>query len=163
MRLNFFFLLVSPPEEIMEYVSSKKKLVKELIGHNYESFQSKAHLTLHQYFDFHNESLLYTFSERISQIKSFTIHVADFKMFPNNGTIYLNAFALELDELAKRLRNKSFTPHITIAKKLNPQDLNLTWQAFKSLHYKNTFPCKSVTVLKRTDDRWQPHMNLPLG
>jgi 2'-5' RNA ligase len=164
MRLNFFFLLVSPPEEIMEYVSSKKKFVKELIGHGYESFHSKAHLTLHQYFDFHNESLLYTFSERVSQIKSFTIHLADFRIFPNNGTIYLNAFALELDELAKKLRrNRSFTPHITIAKKLNPQDLNLAWQAFKNLPYKNSFRCGCVTVLKRTDDRWRPHIDLPLG
>jgi 2'-5' RNA ligase len=163
MILNLFFMLVSPPEEIAEYVSSKKRFVKELIGHGYESFYSKAHLTLRQYYDFHNESLLYTFSERVSQTKTFTVQVSDFRICPDSGTIYLNAFALGLDELAKKLNIQTFTPHITIAKNLNPKDLNLTWQAFKDLRYKKLFECKCVTVLKRMGDRWQPHMNLPLA
>lgn len=158
-----FFLLLSPPTSIMEYVAHLKGLVREKLGHGYDSLHSKAHLTLLQYYDFHNESLLYFFSERISKFKSFTVYVKDFDIFPNNGTVYLNAFALELDNLAKQLTNRSFKPHITIAKNLESPDANLAWSLLRNLRYTNSFKCERITVLKRISDRWQPHLDLPLA
>jgi 2'-5' RNA ligase len=160
---NFFFLLLSPPIEVIDYVAELKQLVCKTLGHSFDSLHSIAHLTLLQYYDFHNESLLYVFNERISKFKSFTVYVKDFDIFMNNGTVYLNAFALELDSLAKQLTDRSFKPHITIAKNLSPRDTNLAWGLLKNFRYTNSFKCEYVTVLKRVSDRWQPHLDLPLA
>lgn len=160
---NFFFLLLSPPLDVIDYVAYLKQLVMEKIGHSFESRHSVAHMTLLQYHDFHNESLLYFFNERISKFKSFTVYVKDFDIFANNGTVYLNAFALELDELSRQLTGQSFKPHITIAKNLSPRDANLAWNVLRNLRYTNSFRCEHVTVLKRISDRWQPHLALPFA
>ena len=160
---NFFFLLLSPPTAVIEYVAYLKRLVEKKIGHSFESLHSIAHLTLLQYHDFHNESLLYVFNERISKISSFTVYVKDFGIFINNGTVYLNAFALELDDLVKQLADRSIRPHITIAKNLSPRDANLAWSMLQNFRYADSFKCECVTVLKRISDRWQPHLNLPLA
>lgn len=165
MRLNpnFFFLLISPSVEVIEYVAYLKTFVREKIGHPFDSLHSIAHLTLLQYQDFHNESRLYVFSERIAKIKSFTVYVKDFGIFMNNGTIYLDAFALELEELAAQLTNRSIRPHITIAKNLNHHDASLALGALRNFGFTSSFQCASVTVLKRISDRWQPHVDLPLA
>ena len=158
---NLFFLLVSPPPNVAEDVSYFKEQASKCIGHSYKSRHSKAHLTLHQYEDFHNESLLYNYRDAISSIKSFTINIKDFGFFKNNGTIFLNPYAPDLDELSVRL-GRSITPHITIARNLNPKDFDLVWSYFKNLSYSNFFPCKSVTVLKWINTKWNFHTNLLL-
>lgn len=160
---NFFFLLLSPSHPIQDYVAYLKNLVREKLGHEYDSVHSIAHLTLLQYHDFHNESLLYLFGDRVSKIKSFRVYVKDFGIFVNSGTIYLNAFALELNDLAKQLTNRSSRPHITIAKNLSPHDANLVLTVLKDFRYTNSFKCECVTVLKRTRDRWQPYLDLPFA
>lgn len=159
---NFFFLLISPPDEIIEYVAYLKQLVKEKIGHSFESLHSIAHLTLLQYYDFHNESLLYTFSDRISGIRSFSIQLKDFGRFNDNGTIYLAPFASALYDLALQVTGQPFTPHITIAKNLKPHDAHLVWKMLEGFSYSNSFLCEEVKVLKRVHNRWQPHIDLPL-
>jgi len=160
---NFFFLLLSPHANMIDYVGYLKHVAEKAIGHSFQSRNSIAHLTLLQYYDFHNESLLYFFNERVSKIKSFTVHVKDFGIFLHNGTIYLDAFASELDDLATQLMLRSFKPHITIAKNLSPRDANLAWNALRDFRYSSSFKCEYVTVLKRIRDRWQPHLALPFA
>lgn len=161
---NFFFLLISPTNGIAEYVSSQKKFVREIIGHEFDSFHSKAHLTLFQYFDFHTESKLYTFQERISDFKPFKIYIEGFKAFYNSRTIIIDIkFFHEICTLAERLDHRISYPHITIAKNLPPKDFNLVWPEFQKRSYQNSFICKYVTVLKRISYRWADHMNLSLA
>ena len=158
---NLFFLLLSPSSDIANDVSYYKEQAWRRIGHSYESLHSKAHLTLRQYYDFHNESLLYTYSDVISCIKSFTINIKDFGFFKNNGTIFLNPYAPDLNELSTGL-GLSIAPHITIARNLNPRDFDLLWNHFKDLSYSNSFKCDHVTVLKWINTKWNFHADLLL-
>jgi len=159
---NLFFLLVSPPPSILEDVSYFKQQTWKRIGHSYQSLHSKAHLTLLQYVDFHNESRLYTYSDVISHIKSFTINIKGFGFFKNNGTIFLKPYAPDLDELSGCLGH-TIAPHITIARNLKLIDFNVAWSALKKLSYSNSFKCDCITVLKRINNKWQPHLDLPLA
>ena len=161
---NLFFLLISPTDSVVEYVSSLKKFVRATIGHEFDSFNSKAHLTLFQYFDFHNESKLYSFQERISDFKPFQIHIEGFKTFNNSRTIFLDIkFICEICALAERLGHSVRYPHITIAKNLPPKDFNLVWSELQKFWYKNEFLCDHVTVLKRINNRWAKHVELFLA
>jgi 2'-5' RNA ligase len=162
MTLNCFFLLVSPPKDVISYVTHLKTVVQKTIGHDYESFYSKAHLSLFQYYDFHNESKLYKYEEVISHIKSFEICIRNFNAFRNSGTIYLDIEnAHDICALAEYL-GYEINPHITIAKNLSPKDFDVVWQEFSQLSYNHRFTCNHVTVLKRSSDRWVDHLNLNL-
>src|SRR5688572_23184058 len=131
---NFFFLLVSPPQRVIEDVGSFKGLVLEILGHSYRSLYSTAHLTLRQYYDFHNESELYTYSERVAQVKPFEVFIDGFGAFERNGTIYLNVTnTLNLSELSKKISGRAITPHITIARGLKSKDFGIVWPQFKEL------------------------------
>jgi 2'-5' RNA ligase len=159
---NFFFLLLSPPSEVVADVSSFKEDVRSLVGHKYRSFHSIAHLTLFQYFDFHNESKLYKYEEQVSNFPQFEIKLRDFSAFEKNGTIYLNIeYGGNVCSLAETL-GYSIKPHITIARGLTPRDFDLVWSHFKEMSYNYLFTCSSVTVLKRLKGRWAPHMDLHL-
>jgi 2'-5' RNA ligase len=161
---NFFFLLVSLPQKVNDDVSSFKKLVFEILGHSYRSFHSTAHLTLRQYYDFHNESELYTYSESIEQVKPFGVHIDGFGKFERNGTIYLKVTnSPNLSELARKISGRAITPHVTIARGLSPKDFAIVWPHFEKLSYNYHFTCECVTVLKRIDNRWRPHMELPFS
>jgi 2'-5' RNA ligase len=161
---NFFFLLISPPDEVIEYVSFLKKLVRKSLGHAYDGFYSTAHLTLFQYHDFHNESKLYTFQERISSIEPFYIHIDGVRAFNNNRTIFLDIkFFHHVCGLVKRLDHSINYPHITIAKNLPPGDFNLVWPELQKFSYRNHFICDRVTVLKKINNRWAEHEELFLA
>ena len=161
---NFFFLLISPPNEVIEYVSFLKKFVRESIGHVFDSFYSKAHLTLFQYYDFHNESELYIFQERISRVEPFQIHIDGLKAFNNNRTIFLDIkFFHRVCGLVKRLDHTINYPHITIAKNLPPRDFDLVWPELQKFSYRNYFICDRITVLKRINNRWAEHSDLFLA
>jgi 2'-5' RNA ligase len=160
---NLFFLLVSPPPGIAEDVAYFKNQVWKCIGHSYQSLHSKAHLTFLQYEDFYNESSLYTYGDAVSCVKSFTVYIKDFSCFKNNGTIFLNPYAPELHDLSEKLKNRRFAPHITIARNLKSIDFDKAWKALRESSYSKSFECKCITVLKRVDNRWQPHVDIQLA
>jgi 2'-5' RNA ligase len=161
---NLFFLLLSPTQDIISDVFFLKRQVWNCIGHSYDGAHSTAHLSLLQYEDPHNESQLYTISERISSVKSFNVRIKNFGFFKNNGTIFLEPVnKLEICELHEKLAGGSIYPHITIARNLNPKDFDLAWKALKDLSYSNSFTCDCVTVLKWMGRKWQSHINLPLA
>jgi 2'-5' RNA ligase len=161
--LNFFFLLVSPPQKVIKDVAFFKSLILEALGHRYRSLYSTAHLSLLQYYDPHNESLLYRFSEQLTRIKPFEISIDGFDKFEKNGTIYLKIVNDQtFSELSQLLLGHTVTPHITIARGLNSTDFQKAWKLLKNLPYKFRFTCDCVTVLKRLNNRWQPHTELPL-
>ncbi len=159
---NFFLLLISPPPQVIEDVLMFKKDVLNIIGHSYRSLHSIAHLTLLPCEDFHNESRLYEYEDKVSSFRTFNIRLKGFRAFVKNGVIFLN---IEYDaivcSLAERL-SCSILPHITIARGLRPKDFDLTWSYFKDLKYEYNFTCNHVTVLKRSNNRWVTHIDLPL-
>jgi 2'-5' RNA ligase len=159
---NFFFLLISPPPEVIDYVFYLKQLIARKIGHAYRSVHSTAHITLRQYYDFHNESLLYTFSERISQIKSFDIGIKNFDIFKENRTIFLNPYSTDLYDLSERINGHVIRPHITLATGLTLRDFEYIFEILNNKLYSVFFRCEYVTVLKSINGRWRFHMKLML-
>ncbi|HEY5823583.1 MAG TPA: hypothetical protein VIT44_04415, partial [Cyclobacteriaceae bacterium] len=45
-KQQMLFLLFSPPSHIMLHVRELKKLIRVIIGHKYESYHSKAHISI---------------------------------------------------------------------------------------------------------------------
>ena len=161
---NLFFLLLSPTPDIISDVFVLKRRVWNCIGHYYDGVHSTAHLSLFQYEDRHNESFLYTVSDRISSVKPFNIRIKNFSFFKSNGTIFLEPVnKLEICELHEKLNGGSIYPHITIARNLSPKDFDLAWKTLKDSSYNNSFTCDGVTVLKWIGRKWQSHIYLPLA
>jgi len=122
------FLLIAPSNRVTECATFLKQPIRKLIGHTYESFYSKPHLTLFQYFDFHNDSQLYNYEERISCIEPFHVHVEGVKAFYNNCTIFLDLkYFHDVCTLVEQLGRSINYPHITIAKNLPPKDFDLAF------------------------------------
>lgn len=162
--VNFFFLLISPSQEVIEYVAFLKNIVFESIGHSYKSLHSKAHLSLKQYLDYHNEDKLYTISDKITDIKPFNIFIKNLNFFKSNGTIYLDIVnKSSVCDLNERIQKQSIIPHITITRNLNSRDFEVAWKALKNQSYSHYFKCCEITVLKRIGGLWVPHSNLPLA
>lgn len=157
------FLLIAPSDGVIECATSLKQHVRKLIGHTYESFYSKPHVTLFQYHDFHNDSQLYNYEERISCIKPFYVHVEGVKAFYNNRTIFLDLkYFHDVCTLVEQLGRSINHPHITIAKNLPPKDFDLALQDLQKFPYSNRFVCDHVTVLKWINTKWNFHTDLLL-
>lgn len=162
---NLFFLLISPPSEIKEYVTYLKKRVREILGHHFDGFNSIAHLTLLQYEDLHNEDELYRIEERASKIREFNIFIKNFSVFKNNHTTFLDivnkAHVMDLRENALR-RGDSFFPHITIAKNLQDREFDRVKDFLHKESCSLQFRCDRITVLKSNGHYWKSHMDLQL-
>ncbi len=162
--INSFFLVISPSQEVMEHAAYLKNIVLQSIGHSYNSLHSKAHLSLLQYFDRHNENDLYRISDNIADIKPFNIFLKGLNFFRSNGTIYLDIVNKSpIYDLNERIQKRPIMPHITIARNLNSRDFEIAWKALKDQSYSHYFKCGHVTVLKRVGGLWVPHSNLSLA
>lgn len=160
-----FFLIVSPPAAIRQYVAFLKKRIQNGFRHPLKDTFSKAHISILKYRDAHTESFLYDACEVAAAFSPFDISVKELRIFHHGvkRTIYL---AIEpqcfLAALAKALTGKNITPHITIARDLTPADFEKAWNLLKNISYHASFTCNEVTVLKKTNGRWHPHTHLPL-
>jgi 2'-5' RNA ligase len=162
-KINFFFLLISPPQAVIEYVFYLKRLIQNAIGHSYDGAYSIAHISLHQYQDFHNESLLYSYGEKIACVEPFNINIKDFSLFKNNGTIYLDVVRkFNIQELAEQVFNKHITPHMTLAANLNAEECDIVWHLLKNFSYRYSFQCDHITTLRSVNGRWNNHLDFPL-
>jgi 2'-5' RNA ligase len=160
---DFYFLLITPPPDVIEDAIFFKAKARTLLGHSYRSFHSVPHMTLHQYRDF-QERKLYIYNDIISRTASFNIFIEDFGVFEGNGTIFLKTvFDDEIRSLCRQLRGNAITPHITIARRLAQHDRDQVWASFKGISYRRHFLCDRITVLKRFRQRWHKHSELPLG
>lgn len=160
-----FFLIVSPPAAIRQHVAFLKRRVQQAFHHPLKDTFSKAHISLLKYRDAHTESFLYDAHEVVAAFSPFDASIKELRIFHHGvkRTIYL---AIEpqcfLAALAKALTGKNITPHITIARDLAPADFEKAWKALRNTSYHASFTCDQVTVLKRANSRWQPHVSLPL-
>jgi 2'-5' RNA ligase len=162
-KVNRFFLLISPPQAVIEYAFYLKRLIQNTIGHAYDGAYSIAHISLHQYPDFHNESLLYSYREKIARIKPFNIHIKDFSLFKNNGTICLDVVnKFDIEDLAEQVFNKHITPHMTLAANLNAEESDIVWRLLKNFSFSCAFKCDHVTTLRSISGRWNNHLDFPL-
>src|SRR6478736_2488006 len=161
-----FFLIISPPKNVEEFVFSLKKRLRKKLGHGFQGEYSKAHISLFKYEDRHNESLLYLFQSIACHFPSFDIQIHDCAIFTHgeSGTIYLKIpFDHKICALAEALCGAKINPHITIARNINPEDFKIAWDMLKNISFNEHFECDRITVLRRgPDDKWEFHIELPL-
>jgi len=164
--MNEFLIVASPPPPIMMYVSDCKQEIKKAIGHSYLSIFSKAHISLRTFIDYHTDSLLHLINPAVAKQRPFRVHVKDFGIFHHgvNRTIYLNTGPESFFyDLTDALRGKKITPHITIARNLEPCDFQKAWPSLKDFSFSYDFICDRITVLKRIQGRWAFYLELPFG
>ena len=136
------FFIIAPPRHIMSDVSVLKDDVHYLIGHE--------------------------FDDRYSQFKPFNVFIKNLNVFHNgsNRTIYMdivNKYPVR-DIFEKLIKEESgYTPHITIAKKLSPEDFLKAWPYLKDFSYSQHFLCDRITVLARAENRWIHYKDIMFG
>jgi len=162
------FYLISPSPPIVDFVTRLKAHVEDILGHQYESRFSKAHVSLLKDSQEHAESFLYDAEEKVRRIRPFIIPVKNLKVFwqgHDKRAIYLDiVYKTPICEIFKMLTQSSsqFTPHITIAKNLEIEEFLKIWKALRNISYSNDFWCDHITVLRKSGRKWAHHIDLPL-
>ncbi len=157
------FVIISPPESILQDVFYLKRSIREILGHTFESEFSKAHVSLLKYRDPHTDNELYQINNRLSSLKPFTLYIKDFDILHHgsNRSICFNVINKNpVRELAEMISGRDITPHIPIAKNLTADDFEKVWSAIKRVTYSNHFRCDHLTVLKRSSGPWRHYMDL---
>lgn len=154
------FFIISPPPHILSDVSVLKDDVQFLVGHEFESRHSKAHISLFKFDDQkHMDDIIHHVESRASFFRPFNIFVKSLNVFHHgsNRTIYLdivNKYPIR-DIFEKLVReDMHYTPHITIAKNIGAEDFLKCWAYLKDLSYSQHFLCDRITVLARSEKRW---------
>lgn len=163
------FFIIAPQRHIKSDVSVLKDDVHYLIGHTFEDQRSPAHISLFKYADEHTDDMIEFVESKAAEIEPFNVFLKDFGTFYNGSkrTIYMdivNKYTIQdiFEKLIKE--DKSFTPHITIAKNLAMEDFLKCWPYLKGLRYSNQhFLCDRITVLARVDKKWIHYKDIMLG
>lgn len=163
------FFVIAPPPHIKSDVSVLKDDVQYLIGREYEGRYSTAHISLFKFDDKrHFDEIIREVERKALHFKPFNIFVKDMGLFHHGA---LRTIILEIvnkchvqdvfEKLVKKASN--YTPHITIAKKLEPDDVLRAWPYLEGFQYSQHFLCDRITVLARRQNRWIHYKDIPFG
>ncbi len=155
--LEKYSIVIHPSEEIIDDIKTMKEKLASEIGW-YKSKNSIAHITICE-FEANDTDLKAIYSQltKISApITPLTVSTKDFDLFPNG------AFFIAIEEESKKLlrpvmkkyhntlpvktNHHSDTPHITIGRGLNSEQLNCAQNLFKS--YIKSFYCDCIVLRK---------------
>jgi 2'-5' RNA ligase len=163
--VNRFFFTITPPQPVQIFVSSLKRNVRKAIGHGFQDEFSTAHISLFKYTG-KTESILYDADQLLAALLPFEIHVKGLGVFKygDNRSIYLQIeYKAPIADLAIVLGGEEITPHITIARNLDPDDFAKAWESLQSISHSSYFKCNNITVLKREPNRWNRYLELPVS
>ncbi len=163
MTLTEYLLVLSPSEQVSEYVLNEKRNFKIEFG-TFVSEKSIPHITLSNVLI--NQERSYDFlsqlSKRLENLPNFKINISGFGSFYGSNTIHLNVnvdeayqhliMSLLIHKSAFFLRkscNITDKPHITIARRLKDSVFEKAQQRYISKEYNNTFIANGLTVLQR--------------
>jgi 2'-5' RNA ligase len=161
--INRFFFTILPPQPVQAFVSDLRNHVRQVIGHGFEDESSPAHMVLFKYTD--KSKLLHETELLISALLPLEIQVKGLGVFKHgvNKTIYLQiAYKTPVPDLASVLGGEPVTPHIILARNLNPDDFPKAWERLQGVEG-NYFRCNTITVLKREPNQWNKLLKLPVG
>lgn len=156
-RPEKYSIAIHPSEEIIEDIKTMKEQLASEIGW-YKSKNSIAHITICE-FEATDDDLKKVYSEltKISApISPLNVSTKDFDLFPN-GAFFI---AIEEDSkkslrplmkqyhntLSVKTHHHSDTPHITIGRGLNEEQLVCAQNLFKS--YQKSFHCDCIVLRK---------------
>ncbi len=178
LKINQFLTIISPPEEIIEYVHALKEDLARQYG-DFESRNSIAHITLNSFLiaDSRSPFVLSAIMRRLSNFGTFRLEIRDFDFFNDTQKVFLNVnpsvdfdrMVGEYDELNRNfIKTKKFTaskrPHITIGKKLNPHSFDEIRESFSNMTFNYEFPVDRLEVLSYNliEKRYNPYCEIPL-
>ena len=160
------FFVISPPPHIMSDVSVLKDDVQFLVGHELEDRYAKANISLFKFDDKkHFDEIIRFVESKAMEFEPFNIFLKNLNFFHQgpNRTIYLdivNKYLVQ-DIFEKVVKEDlSYTPHISIARNMQPEDFLKTWLYLKDLHYSQHFVCDRITVLARAGKRWAHYRDI---
>ncbi|PBJ09252.1 RNA 2',3'-cyclic phosphodiesterase [Flavobacterium sp. ACN6] len=141
--------LVEPVKKLKDFLRSKIKW--------YNSCNSEAHITICEFKI--DESQLETIKQKLSQISDtftpFQVSLDHFGSYPNSGAFFIapNAdvednFKLLMKKIHQALKplklKKSEDPHLSIGRKLTPENLKIASELFTTIHL--NFLCNEIVI-----------------
>jgi len=159
MNSPFFHFVLSLPDHVNTEIVKLKNEARRVIG-DYPGMGSKPHITTNNYpkhpVHVHDHGFS-MFERRLTALPAVVFEIDSFDCFnENNGynkTIYAkikmsdhNTYWLKL--LWDIVGKGSGTPHITIARRLTPDQFNLLWPYFQKKELKKKFVVSKFTILK---------------
>ena len=167
-KVKELLFVISPAEGISSDVRVLKDDVHYLTGKTFEGHGAKAHISLFPYLGDNSENIIRQVEEQAMNFSSFEIIIKDFGVFHhgNNRTIYMDIVnKYRLRDIFESITGseRSFTPHLTIARNLPAEDFLMCWPYFKELHYSQHFSCDRITVLAKKGKRWVHYKDILLG
>ncbi len=173
MKQGLYFIAILPPEDIAERVQSIKKEFAEKYDSS-EAYRRPAHFTLQIPFKLPEQNeeviipqLIYFAKEQepfvvnlsgYSHFRDDVIFIdvedpSDMKLLHRNLIDFLQNEAGFTD---KMIRNKSLTPHMTVAyRDLSPESFQRAWKEFSNRSFDYSFEVNSIFLLKHDYTRWQ--------
>jgi len=160
------FFVISPPPHIMSDVSVLKDDVQFLVGHELEDRYTKANISLFKFDDKkHFDEIIRFVESKAMDFEPFNIFIKNLNFFHHgpNRTVYLdivNKYLIQ-DIFEKVVKEDiNYTPHISIARNIQPEDFLKTWLYLKDFHYSQHFLCDRITVLARAGKRWTHYRDI---
>jgi len=161
--------IISPPPHIKSDVSVLKDDVQFLVGHELEDRYAKAHISIFKFDDNqHFADILQFVQSKANYFKPFNVFLKNLNVFHHGAvrTIYMdivNKYPIHdiFEKLVKEDIN--YTPHIPIAKNMQPEDFLKTWLYLKDFHYSQHFLCDRITVLARAGKKWTHYRDILFG
>jgi len=144
--------LVEPVKKLKDFLRSKIKW--------YNSCNSEAHITICEFTI--DESQLDSFKQKLAKISDtftpFQVNLDHFDSFPNAGAFFIgvnedskNHFVpimKKTHETLKPLKHKSDNPHLSIGRRLTPENLKIASELFTTIDLQ--FECNEI-VLREFD------------
>ncbi|SFO33946.1 2'-5' RNA ligase [Algoriphagus ornithinivorans] len=178
-NMQKYFLAILPPQEFLEKVEELKLHLREKFNVKY-ALKSPAHVTVKMPFSYdeHKEEKLAsmlqdfcsnksTFGMRVKGVDTFGKRVIflDIKAEQDLYTFQsdLKKFLKTQVHLPDELSDRNYHPHMTVAfKDLKRQIFEAVFQEVKEAKLESEFQVSELTLLKRLDGKWSPHMNFLL-
>jgi len=153
-----YSFIISPSDEVIAKIKGLKALCNQLIG-NFKAEHSKAHITVSVPYP-ENPGVMVNRCRRwmqdLAYVPSYIISINNFGYFENSSGYVIYA-KIALDDFANNWfrslktnfdNEKSFMPHITIARNLTQNQFAELWPYFNAMPYQKSFQVDSVLILE---------------
>jgi 2'-5' RNA ligase len=169
-----YLVAISPDEEVMQAVTARKALARQLVGSDIAFLDSKAHITLLNFLHTEHELVVKRVQSVLASQMSFEVGLSGATFFepsPESKTLYIKVNEKQvIQNLVQKLRDvigrgKKSNPHLTIAGGLNSQNYKELYTHLDEFKLEASFLCRSVTLLRRISDnhqnKWELDVELP--
>lgn len=178
--LSEYLLVVNPSNRVNWEVEDIKLELANSYG-PYRGVKSKPHisllnLVLHKT---QEKEIVERLKKKASSLDSFDIVFDGFDFFDESNTLYVNIASggnaltslhnyltadIHIKELMVGQVNRSFSPHLTVGRRLTDAQFRDAYHEFKNRSYTNYFRVDSISLLKRKGPAadWTYLMEIPL-